>query len=118
MADILNNFLSSVFPVALMFFLGFWLARRGVFDDAEATAILKLIAEYADDPRENKVDLGVGVYRDENGATPIPTAVKKAEQFLVDDENLRNARLNLVLATQKVLQDGLALLGISAPEEM
>lgn len=47
MADILNNFLSSVFPVALMFFLGFWLARRGVFDDAEATAILKLIARIA-----------------------------------------------------------------------
>jgi len=46
-ADILNNFLSSVFPVALMFFLGFWLARRGVFDDAEATAILKLIARIA-----------------------------------------------------------------------
>ena len=47
MADILNNFLSSVFPVALMFFLGFWLARRGVFDEAEATAILKLIARIA-----------------------------------------------------------------------
>jgi arginyl-tRNA synthetase len=45
-------------------------------------------------------------------------AYYNAEQFLVDDENLRNARLNLVLATQKVLQDGLALLGISAPEEM
>ncbi|MEJ2534440.1 MAG: arginine--tRNA ligase [Gammaproteobacteria bacterium] len=41
-----------------------------------------------------------------------------AHQFLVDDENLRNARLNLVEATRVVLANGLRLLGISAPEEM
>jgi predicted permease len=47
LADILNNFLSSVFPVALMFFLGFWLARRNIFTGDEAAAILKLIARIA-----------------------------------------------------------------------
>ncbi|NNK37393.1 MAG: arginine--tRNA ligase [Xanthomonadales bacterium] len=41
-----------------------------------------------------------------------------AHQFLVDDENLRNARLNLILATRIVLRSGLGLLGVSAPEEM
>ncbi|MBT8040184.1 MAG: arginine--tRNA ligase [Gammaproteobacteria bacterium] len=41
-----------------------------------------------------------------------------AHQFLVKDENLRNARLNLVLATQIILRNGLTLLGVSAPEEM
>ena len=41
-----------------------------------------------------------------------------AHQFLVDDENLRNARLNLILATKIILSNGLALLGVSAPEEM
>ncbi len=41
-----------------------------------------------------------------------------AHQFLVEDENLRNARLNLVEATRIVLVNGLGLLGISAPEEM
>ena len=41
-----------------------------------------------------------------------------AHQFLVDDENLRNARLNLIAAVRVVLRNGLALLGISAPEEM
>jgi arginyl-tRNA synthetase len=41
-----------------------------------------------------------------------------AHQFIVDDENLRNARLNLVEATRIVLENGLSLLGISAPEEM
>ncbi len=41
-----------------------------------------------------------------------------AHQFLVGDENLRNARLNLILATQIVVEKGLALLGVSAPREM
>jgi arginyl-tRNA synthetase len=45
-------------------------------------------------------------------------AYYNAHQFLVGDENLRNARLNLVLATQIVLKKGLGLLGVSAPEEM
>ena len=41
-----------------------------------------------------------------------------AHQFLVDEENLRNARLNLIMATCIILENGLALLGVSAPEEM
>jgi len=41
-----------------------------------------------------------------------------AHQFLTDEENLRNARLNLVMATRLVLAKGLALLGVSAPQEM
>jgi len=45
-------------------------------------------------------------------------AYYNAHQFLVDNENLRNARLNLILATQYVISDGLELLGISSPEEM
>ena len=45
-------------------------------------------------------------------------AYYNAHQFLVEDENLRNARPNLVLATRIVLKKGLGLLGVSAPEEM
>ena len=41
-----------------------------------------------------------------------------AHQFLVEDKALRNARLVLVVATRQVLKNGLALLGVSAPEEM
>jgi arginyl-tRNA synthetase len=41
-----------------------------------------------------------------------------AEQFIVDDAALRNARLVLVLATQQVVRNGLTLLGVSAPETM
>jgi arginyl-tRNA synthetase len=41
-----------------------------------------------------------------------------AQAFIVEDERLRNARLALVLGVQQVLHNGLALLGISAPESM
>ena len=40
------------------------------------------------------------------------------EQFIVDDGKLRNARLALALATQQVVRNGLAMLGVSAPESM
>jgi arginyl-tRNA synthetase len=45
-------------------------------------------------------------------------AYYNSHQFLVDDENIRNVRLNLILATRIVLANGLSLLGISAPEAM
>jgi len=41
-----------------------------------------------------------------------------AERFLVDDEGLRIARLALLEATRQVIANGLALLGVSAPERM
>ncbi len=41
-----------------------------------------------------------------------------AHHFIVDDEPLRNARLNLITATQHVLRNALTLLGVSAPESM
>lgn len=41
-----------------------------------------------------------------------------AEQFLVDDPVLRRARLALVVAVGQVIRNGLALLGVSAPEQM
>ena len=45
-------------------------------------------------------------------------AYYNSQQFLVDDENIRNVRLNLILATRIVLANGLTLLGISAPDTM
>ncbi len=41
-----------------------------------------------------------------------------AHTFLVENPALRNARLSLIRATQKVLRNGLAILGVSAPESM
>lgn len=53
-------------------------------------AILGLIQQLKDDPNPNKVDLGVGVYRDVHGNTPIMRAVKSAEQILVDTEQTKS----------------------------
>jgi arginyl-tRNA synthetase len=41
-----------------------------------------------------------------------------AERFLVDDDAVRAARLALLVSTRQVLRNGLALLGVSAPERM
>ena len=46
--------------------------------------ILGLIEAYANDANPDKFDLGVGVYKDSQGQTPVPRAVKAAEQRLVD----------------------------------
>jgi aspartate aminotransferase len=51
-----------------------------------ADAILGLIAEHSDDPRAEKIDLGVGVYRNAAGITPVLNSVKKAERRLVDTQ--------------------------------
>src|SRR5690606_37886348 len=49
-------------------------------EKATLDKIFVLMAEYAADPRPDKIDLGVGVYKDETGITPIMSAVRKAER--------------------------------------
>lgn len=48
--------------------------------------ILGLADLYARDTRPGKMDLGVGIYKDPQGRTPVMAAVKQAEQWLVDNE--------------------------------
>jgi aromatic-amino-acid transaminase len=48
-----------------------------------ADPLLKIIKMFREDPRADKIDLGVGVYRDEHGATPVMAAVKEAEKRLL-----------------------------------
>ena len=48
--------------------------------------ILQLIQMYKDDPRTTKIDLGVGVYKDATGLTPVMRAVKAAEKKLWETE--------------------------------
>ncbi len=49
-------------------------------------SILRLIGMFRDDPRPAKIDLGVGVYRDEYGTTPVFRAVKEAERDLLETQ--------------------------------
>ena len=53
---------------------------------APADAILGLITEHKNDPRPEKIDLGVGVFRTAEGETPVLDVVKLAEQRLVDSQ--------------------------------
>lgn len=53
-------------------------------------ALLALIRLHAADPREDKIDLGVGVYRTEEGATPVFRAIKAAEQRLLDEQDSKS----------------------------
>ncbi|MDT3708724.1 MAG: amino acid aminotransferase [Pseudomonadaceae bacterium] len=52
--------------------------------------ILGLLDAFRADANPAKLDLGVGVYKDAHGQTPIPRAVKLAEQRLVDSEKTKS----------------------------
>lgn len=51
--------------------------------------ILQLLAMYREDKRDNKIDLGVGVYKDPTGLTPVMRAVKAAEKKLWETETTK-----------------------------
>ena len=52
--------------------------------------LLQLISQYRADTRENKIDLGVGVYRDHQGNTPVLAAVKEAESRLQTEQQTKS----------------------------
>jgi len=54
-----------------------------------ADKILMLMQMYREDPRDTKIDLGVGVYKDATGLTPVMRAVKAAEQKIWEDQNTK-----------------------------
>ncbi|MCU8037690.1 aspartate/tyrosine/aromatic aminotransferase [Shewanella sp. SM69] len=54
-----------------------------------ADPILGLLTQYREDTHPQKVDLGVGVYKDPTGVTPILSCVKKAEKFRLDTETTK-----------------------------
>ena len=53
---------------------------------AAADPILGLNEKFVADARSHKINLGMGVYQDENGKTPVLNSVKKAETRLLDAE--------------------------------
>ncbi|MCF6316900.1 MAG: aspartate/tyrosine/aromatic aminotransferase [Marinosulfonomonas sp.] len=74
-----------------------------------ADKILQLVQMFRDDPRIDKIDLGVGIYKDAHGNTPVMRAIKAAEKQLWEVETTKkytslagepafgNAMINLVL---------------------
>jgi len=58
--------------------------------DTPPDALLALISQFAADQREDKIDLGVGVYRTDDGATPVFGAVKAGEQRLWEEQDSKS----------------------------
>ena len=57
---------------------------------APADPILGLTEEFRKDTRSHKINLGVGIYKNEAGDTPILNSVKKAEKILLETEKTKN----------------------------
>jgi len=55
-----------------------------------ADPILGLMAAYRADSNPKKIDLGVGVYKDANGKTPVMQAVKKAEDIILNTQQTKS----------------------------
>ena len=55
-----------------------------------ADKILALMQQFREDPREDKIDLGVGVYKDAEGRTPVMRAIKAAEKTLWEEETTKS----------------------------
>ena len=88
-------------------------------DSAPAQALMLLLAKYPDMLTAAATDFAphdVTFYLRELAASYH--SYYDAERILVDDEPVRLARLALVAATAQVLHNGLAVLGVSAPQKM
>ena len=69
--------------------------------------ILSLMAEFKADTRQGKIDLGVGVYKDPNGLTPVMRAVKAAEQKIWETQT---SKTYTALAGEPEYRDAMASL--------
>lgn len=54
-----------------------------------ADKILALMQAYREDPRDQKIDLGVGVYKNAEGVTPVMRAVKAAEKRILEEQETK-----------------------------
>ena len=79
-----------------------------------ADKILALVQKFKEDPRPQKIDLGVGVYKNAEGVTPVMRAVKAAEHQLWQDETTKSY---VGLAGDPAFSDGMIqmVLGDAVP---
>jgi aromatic-amino-acid transaminase len=87
--------------------------------------LLDTIRAFRGDPRHNKLDLGVGVFQDEQGRTPVLRSVKTAESILLETQQTKSylgaegdvefARLLAEVALGSELAGSARLFGIQAP---
>jgi len=90
-----------------------------MFETLEPTQpdpILALMQQFREDNRADKIDLGVGVYKDSQGQTPVLRAIKMAEKQLYDEESTKTyvsptGDLDFIAAVEKLV------LGSTIPTE-
>lgn len=78
--------------------------------------IIELLEAFRADPRQDKLDLGVGVYKDANGRTPVMRAVKAAEKRLLDTQDSK-AYVGILGDLEFVRAMGELALGDAVPAE-
>jgi arginyl-tRNA synthetase len=94
-------------------------ADVGVLDSDYETALLQRMIDYPQVIETAAEDLAphlVAFYLKELAADFH--SYYNASRFLVEDEKLKLARLSLIAAVAQVIKNGLALLGVSAPDKM
>lgn len=104
------------------------MTAQSIFDGLATEApdgLLALIGLHAADPRPEKIDVGVGVYRDAAGRTPVFGAVKEAERRLVAEQpsksylgpegDVRFVELLADVAMGPVLASSPTLVGLQTP---
>ena len=56
----------------------------------EPDQIIALMQAFRDDPRPDRIDLGVGVYRDADGRTPVMRAIRAAEERMLSEQTTKS----------------------------
>ena len=79
-----------------------------------ADKILELMTLFREDPREAKIDLGVGVYKDAEGHTPIFRAVKDAERRIWESQD---TKVYTALAGDPAFADAMIQLILDRPRD-
>ncbi|MEX0329262.1 MAG: aromatic amino acid transaminase [Ruegeria sp.] len=81
-----------------------------------ADKILALMQMYREDPRDQKIDLGVGVYKNADGVTPVMRAVKAAEKRILEEQE---SKAYTGLAGDPAFADAMIglVLGTSVPRD-
>ena len=90
-----------------------------MFETLKATPpdkIIELMSLFRADPRTDKIDLGVGVFKDAAGRTPVMRAVKAAERRMVEEQDSK-AYVGILGDLDFVAALGELALGASAPRD-
>jgi arginyl-tRNA synthetase len=114
-----SSVMKEVTARGFSFDLAAGLDQLGLLNNRSEQALITTLLRFPDEVEEAAANCAPHaiVYYLRDMATTFHTYYN-AEKWIVEETDLRNARLALVLAARQVIRNGLALLGVSAPESM